>query len=333
MAETLIPGYDLIITNGDAAGELLRRAVDKAEVLPWRDVLHDGPVPVTEDHEALSELRADYLADKGWGDHDALRETFRARDRGLAHHGAFETVVLWFEHDLYDQLQLIQILDWFCASPRSGNGLYLVQAEDFLTAHSPETILSLEGQRRRVGAAELALASKAWAAFRQPTPEAWAGLLDQDLSALPFLHAAVRRALQELPDAKSGLSRTEQAILAAINAGADTPRALFPAVQREEEAAFMGDWSFWERLEGLVSEPGAVLQGLAGRWEPEITQAAARDYLESRLSLTDFGLQVLAGAEDYAARARIDRWFGGTHLTNDTLWRWDDEKQRLVPPA
>jgi hypothetical protein len=31
---------DLIITNGDAAGELLRRAIPRAEVLPWRDVLH-----------------------------------------------------------------------------------------------------------------------------------------------------------------------------------------------------------------------------------------------------------------------------------------------------
>jgi hypothetical protein len=35
---------DLIITNGDAAGELLRRATPGTEVLPWRDVLHEGPV-------------------------------------------------------------------------------------------------------------------------------------------------------------------------------------------------------------------------------------------------------------------------------------------------
>ena len=26
----------------------------------------------------------------------------------------------------------------------------------------------------------------------------------------------------------------------------------------------------------------------------------------------------------------IDRWWGGTHLTNDKLWRWDAEAGRLV---
>src|SRR5690606_18340230 len=118
MAQSLSPGYDLIITNGDVAGELLRKSIAKTEVLPWRDVLHDGPVPVTEDHEELSELRADYLADRGWGDHDTLRDNFRARDRGLANNEIFENVSLWFEHDLYDQLQLIQILDWFRENPR-----------------------------------------------------------------------------------------------------------------------------------------------------------------------------------------------------------------------
>ena len=36
---------------------------------------------------------------------------------------------------------------------------------------------------------------RAWAAFRQPTPEAWAHLLKEDLSALPFLRGAVLRML------------------------------------------------------------------------------------------------------------------------------------------
>ena len=90
MGQSLQPGYRLIVTNGDAAGELLRKAFTSTEVLPWRDVLHDGPVPVTDTFEELSELRADFLAERGWGDPDALRENFQARDRGLAHFQAFQ---------------------------------------------------------------------------------------------------------------------------------------------------------------------------------------------------------------------------------------------------
>jgi hypothetical protein len=45
-------------------------------------------------------------------------------------------------------------------------------------------------------------------------------------------------------------------------------------------------------------------------------------YKRSRLSLTDFGKAVVAHKEDFSRHNPIDRWWGGTHLTNDNLWRW-----------
>lgn len=114
-------GLDLIITNGDAAGELLRRSFAGAEVLPWRDVLHDGPVPLTHDLAELTAIRARYLAGRGWGEFARIEADLAARDRGLMHMASFDRVVLWFEHDLFDQLQLLQILDWFGEHPRDGS--------------------------------------------------------------------------------------------------------------------------------------------------------------------------------------------------------------------
>ena len=70
-----------------------------------------------------------------------MRENFRARDRGLAHFESFETITLWFEHDLYDQLQLIQILDWFFGTPGRGAGLQLVQSDDFFGTQSVEQLV------------------------------------------------------------------------------------------------------------------------------------------------------------------------------------------------
>jgi hypothetical protein len=48
-----------------------------------------------------------------------------------------------------------------------------------------------------------------------------------------------------------------------------------------------------------------------------------RAYKRSRLSLTDFGKAVVAHKEDFSRHNPIDRWWGGTHLTNDNLWRWN----------
>ena len=60
---------------------------------------------------------------------------------------------------------------------------------------------------------------------------------------------------------------------------------------------------------------------------PTICRKNLRDryaaYLRSRLSLTEFGNAILAHQEDFSRHNPIDRWWGGTRLTNDRVWRWD----------
>jgi hypothetical protein len=76
---------DLILTNGDAAGELLR---------------HMRPVPLSATLAELTEIRAAYLAGRGWGDRAEIAANLQARDCGLARADSFDRVVMWFEHDL-----------------------------------------------------------------------------------------------------------------------------------------------------------------------------------------------------------------------------------------
>lgn len=322
---------DLIITNGDVAGELLRRTLPGAEVLPWRDVLHEGPVPLTATLADLTAIRAAYLAGRGWGDAVELRENLEARNRGLAQAETFDSVVLWLEHDLYDQLQLVQVLDWFNESRREDGSLLLVQTSEFLGQQSPEQILALKDLERPVTEDQIALTSEAWSVFRAPTPEPWQDLLQRDLAPLPFLQPAVLRMLEELPG-PDGLSRTERQILGALEPGSLTPPALFVAVQRREQAVFMGDWSFWGLLDGLGLADEPLIEGLEGAPFRPDGSGLTQPYFRSKLALTPFGVEVLAGHADHAARNKIDRWWGGTQLTNADLWRFDAAAQRLIPP-
>jgi hypothetical protein len=321
---------DLVITNGDAAGELLRKTLQGTEILPWRDVLYEGPVPLTDTLEDLTAIRAEYLAGAGGGELGSIEFELTARDSGLSLSPRFDRVVLWFEHDLYDQLQLLQILDWFAAHPRDDGALKLVQTQDYIGRQTPEDIAKLTETGQTVSKAQLQLAKRAWSAFRQPTPEAWAGLLDDDLTALPFLRAAVVRMLEELPG-PDGLTRTERQILTTIQAGPITPLALFPAVQKQEEAVFMGDWSFWRLLDALALADAPLIAGLDAAPFQHDAPELARPYLTSQLTLTPLGEEVLAGRSDWLAINGIDRWWGGTHLTNDAVWRFDTERQELIP--
>jgi hypothetical protein len=327
----VIATTDLIITNGDAAGELLRRVLPGTEVLPWRDVLHEGPVPLTATLEELTPVRVEYLAGAGGGEIAAIEFELTARNRGLGMNADFGRVVLWFEHDLYDQLQLLQVLDWFATNSRADGTLLLVQTDDYIGRQEPEVVTVLATTATPVSQVQLDLGRQAWAVFRQKTPEAWAQLSDEDLTALPFLKPTVIRMLEELPGT-DGLSRTERQMLAMIESGPVTSLELFVAVQDLEDAEFMGDWSFWRLLDSLALAEEPMIAGLESAPLQRDDEELAKAYLTSRLSLTSLGKAVLAGGADWAAHHGVDEWWGGTHLTEDALWRWDQVCAQLIAP-
>src|SRR5216117_971611 len=98
------------VTNGESAGNTLRQTSLGGAVLPWQDVLHEGPVPAGPRRELLR-ARAAFLSACGWGSRATILSSLQRRDRQLlqALQGG-QQVVLWFEHDLYDQLQLLDVL-------------------------------------------------------------------------------------------------------------------------------------------------------------------------------------------------------------------------------
>ncbi len=76
-----------------------------------------------------------------------------------------------------------------------------------------------------------------------------------------------------------------------------------------------------------------MIEGLEGAPFSPGEAASKSHYFGSELRLTAFGEAVLEGREDNAALNRIDRWWGGTHLANDRLRRFDAEAGRLIAPV
>ena len=316
----------LIITNGDSAAELLAAAGRDAEILPWRDVLHEGRL-LAGPLERNSAERAAFLAERFGLAAAEVAETFAGRDAVLRRHQSFDRIELWFEHDLYDQLQLVQVLSFFADEGRS-DGLLLVQTDEFLGHQRPETILRFAEHARAVGEEELELGEQVWADLVMPTPDYVDRRLEEPLDRLPFLAPALTRFLQELPGAH-GLSRSEEAALALIGAGTAAPGRLFAAALEKEEAAFMGDASFFAMLHGLAFAETPLIAGftpIAGVDDP-------RDVLSApTLDLTGAGKAVLAGEADHVALNGIDRWWAGTRLKGRDVWRYERRQATLLPP-
>jgi hypothetical protein len=314
----------LHITNGDAAVPGIRASGVEGPVLVWLEVLHEGPVPAGLTLHELSAVRSRFFSDLGWDDDEPASGRMAERDRMLMTAGSEDEVVLWFEHDLYDQLQLIQLLDWFADHPPAV--LSLVNPAEYLGLATPTRLAGLFAVREPVTAGQLDLGRRAWAAFRSATPEEMARMLGEDTSALPFLHSAFQRLLEQLPGADDGLSRSERQVVEALADQDRTAGELFQMHNALEDPIWLGDAPFVDYLRSLASEPTPLVSTPAG------AEALSEDaWHRQPVSLTPAGQQVLGGRADAVGLRGVDRWLGGTHLVGEgPVWRWDRVAGRVT---
>ncbi len=322
----------LHITNGDSAAETIKDAVFSGQILAWRDVLHEGPVPAGLSLPQLSQIRTKFIVGLGWGTNEEIAKVFHERDQTLARFREHEEIILWFEHDLYDQLQLIQILDWFFERECGATKLSLIcigehpEVQPFhgLGELSVNQMAALLPLRHIISHKEKKTARLAWQAFTSPDPTNIEKFLTTDTSALPFLAKALRRQLQQFPSTVNGLGRTEQQILTAVAHGKQTPQEIFLADQAQEDAVFMGDDSLWIYLHTLCSGKEPLLQTKNGATFFLPKAETERLFAAQKLGLTISGENVVNGTADQIKINGIDRWFGGVHLQgNKVAWRWN----------
>jgi hypothetical protein len=172
----------------------------------------------------------------------------------------------------------------------------------------------------------LHLAGEAWRRYCAPDPGPFTALLGADTRVLPFLNAAVRRALEEYPSTLNGLSRSEHQALAALAAGAPDLVAAFLSAQVMEHDVFMGDTSFFRMLRTLAEAPLPLVH----------LDAPTEQALPARqgASLTALGREVLAGRADHARLNGLDRWVGGVRLHGRApAWRWDPARALVTSQA
>jgi hypothetical protein len=304
----------LHVANGSSVTMALAAAGVPGAASIWADPLHDGPVPGDLDDDALTRLRMEHHAGSPAAA-DPQNDMRRWR-KVIAEHDAYDELVLWFEHDLFDQLNLIQLLPFVRAHVPASKRVSLICIGSFpgradfhgLGELEPGELASLLPTRQPVSDAQYELAERAWHAFRQPTPEALDALVDG--AALPFLAPALRRFLQEYPWTSDGLSRTERRLMMLAAEGrADWP-ASFPRMHEGERFYYLTDTSYEELAHTLVGSQPPLLAG----------------NLQS-LTLTQYGRDVLEGRADRVRLCGIDRWLGGVYLRGHAVpWRWDDTR-------
>ena len=322
----------LNITNGDGAANIIKQSTVVGDVLPWRDPMHHGPFPSKLSLAELGKLRAVYLAGPD-GDPTEIERDFQLRDQHLQASENYDKITLWFEHDLLDQLQILQILDWFSGPRREGAILDMICVDSFpgkprfrgIGELSPEEMASLTELRQPITDTMLAIAASGWAAFRSNDPHDLLAFLNQDLSELPFFTASLRRHLEEFPDASTGLNRTEKQLLGLMADGVHAPQQLFLQNMEMERALFIGDWPTYRILDSLCVSGLAASNPPPFRF-PSYSREKHAAFNMQHLSITEAGCRVINGKREAFDLMQRDGWLGGVNVVESgAIWTWDKD--------
>jgi hypothetical protein len=246
-----------------------------------------------------------------------------------------ETIELWVDPEPNAQLTLIWLLDYLRHHGKTALKLTLVQADVRIGNHPPKEVAQWRLPAVKILNDHLETASAAWQAYRQPKPQDWFNLLDEDLSVLSQLRQTVMELLEELPANATGLGATEMRMLELISAGNAGPFDVFPGHRKRNQKRVFGYWEVGCLLDGLAHCPAPAVSGLEeGPFTLQMHDDRNRHerYKRSELKLTPLGEAILARTEDFGRHNPIHRWCGGTELANDRLWRWDPANRALTAP-
>ena len=319
----------LHVANGHCTTGLIELSGLPGRTQIWADPLNEGPVPGDISDDELLTIRARFLASQ-YNAGDVASDLKRWREAVDTETG-YDELVLWFEHDLFDQLNLIQLLAHIGGRPRS-KPVTLICVDrypghpDFkgIGELEPADIEILFEARRPVTAAEIALAARAWSAYRSPDPRAIEELLRADTSALPFLGPALARHLEEFPSDADGLSRSERRLMEQAIEGPAPIRAAFPRMHLGETAYYIADSWFVDRARELSSASPALI-------DVDLSSDAPNGLPAGTIALTAAGRDILNGGGDRVKLCGIDRWLGGVHVHGrGPAWRWSTRAGQLI---
>ena len=324
----------LHIHTGDSSSGTARNANIPGDHLAWREALVCGPARGDLSEADFLEMRAQHLSTAYAVELDQVRSQLREQHQALESFRDHEEVVLWFEHDLFCQIHLIYLLNWFAQRELGHTKLSLICIGEFpgipsfdgLGQLNEKQLASLLPERLDVTPAQLEVAARAWQAYSSSDAFALISLRDSDTSVLPFLHRAIVNHLQRFPWTRTGLGRVERTALQLAAGGRSDFKDLFHEFTRREGEYGFGDAQVYRALRRMVDAATPLVRQNNGKSEND-----PMGMLKSSFTITNDGKQVLAGRQDFVAQNGIDQWLGGVHLHGpEARWRWDNEAQELL---
>ncbi len=296
----------------------MRQAGILGDILPWRDVLHIGPVQNHESWQLFDQARIEFLISTNLANRQHIKETFVERRAVMNQLNRYEGIYLWFEHDLYDQLQFLQILKYLSSLLPIHDRINLIVIDLYLGEAKPSDFHELFRFSEPLSVKHISAIEPYWLALTHDSPM----LLSQlnDSAVLPFMFPAFQRLCDQYPSTANGLNRVQSNILKLLLSDCKGSE-LFALYQATEENRFMGDKVFALILNDLISCENPLVKFTSHKHNLSIW--------DNELTLTNEGHAVYNSERNHLLLNDVDRWVGGVHLNKNNIWCYDKKSEQF----
>jgi hypothetical protein len=302
----------LHITNGDNFTQRLQQLQVKGDFITWREMLCEGKTETNVGSESFWKTRFDFLhknynVSKSWFVEKTLKEY-----RSLCNHKQQDQIILWFEYDLFCQINMLAVISWLKTNRRHAEiSLICSGKEDdsdrlySLSDLSDEQLLHSFDNRIVLSQDDIEYADYVWQLYCSDNPIRLENLTDFENYQFQYLYEALQAHLKRFPSIKNGLNELENRLLElSVIEKPKSKKDLLVNILKNQGRYGFGD-SQYERI--LNS-----LNPLFSSFKP--------------VKLTRKGKQILDGQTSYYSHIRDNEAYLGGALKYNFLYNTESER-------
>ena len=249
----------LHITNGDNFTQRLRDLNFKGDIITWREMLCEGKTETNVGSETFWKTRFDFLhknynVSKSWFVEKTLKEY-----RSLCNHKQEEEIILWFEFDLFCQINMLAVISWLKTHRRHVRISMICSGNEDDTDHlyglselSDEQVKNLFEARMELSQDDIEYADYVWQLYCSDNPIRLENLADFDQYQFAYLEDAIKTHLKRFPTIKNGLNEIENRVIQiAAKKNLPSRKALLAEILSNQGWYGFGDTQYQRVLKNL----------------------------------------------------------------------------------
>ena len=239
----------LHITNGDIFTQKLKSLKIKGDIITWREMLCEGKTLTNVGSETFWKARFEFLNKNYKVSKSRFIEKTLKEYRSLCNHKQQDKIVLWFEYDLFCQINMLAVLSWLKTHRKYAEISLVCSGKEDETDQmyglgdlNDEQLQNLYENRLVLTQDDIEYADYVWQLYCSDNPIRLENLGDYQQYQFTYLSDAIANHLKRFPSIKNGLNHMENNILQlAVDAKPASKKAFLGTILQNQGALGFGD--------------------------------------------------------------------------------------------